>query len=69
MVATESEAIVRRVEAFGREAMLTTPDHQSGTERIAEVAERIEEDLILNVWGDEPFLSPHMLRSLLGNRA
>jgi 3-deoxy-manno-octulosonate cytidylyltransferase (CMP-KDO synthetase) len=64
LVATESEEIVRRVEAFGGEAMLTSPDHRSGTERIAEVAGRIEGDLIVNVQGDEPFLYPEMLRSL-----
>lgn len=64
LVATDSEEVVRRVEAFGGEAMLTLSRHRSGTERIAEVAGRLEEDFIVNVQGDEPFLQPEMLRSL-----
>ena len=64
LVATDSEAIARCVEAFRGEAILTSPDHRSGTERIAEVAGRVDEDLIVNVQGDEPFLGPGMLNSL-----
>ena len=64
VVATDSEEVVRRVEAFGGEAMLTASHHRSGTERIAEVAGRMEGDFIVNVQGDEPFLQPDTLRSL-----
>jgi len=64
LVATDSEEIVRRVEAFGGEPMLTSPHHRSGTERIAEVARRIEGDWIVNVQGDEPFVHPRMLADL-----
>ena len=65
LVATDSEEIVRRVEAFGGEPMLTSTHHRSGTERIAEVARRIEGDWIVNVQGDEPFVHPRMLAELL----
>jgi len=64
LVATDSEEIVRRVEAFGGEPVLTSPDHRNGTERIAEVASRIEEDWIVNVQGDEPFVHPQMISDL-----
>jgi 3-deoxy-manno-octulosonate cytidylyltransferase (CMP-KDO synthetase) len=64
LVATDSEEIARRVEAFGGESMLTSPDHRSGTERIAEVAGRIDGDWIVNVQGDEPFIHPSMLADL-----
>lgn len=64
LVATDSEEILQRVEAFGGEAVLTSPHHRSGTERIAEVARRIEEDWIVNVQGDEPFVHPQMLADL-----
>ncbi len=64
LVATDSEKIAHRVESFGGEPMLTSPHHRSGTERIAEVAERIEGDIIVNVQGDEPFVHPETLKAL-----
>jgi 3-deoxy-manno-octulosonate cytidylyltransferase (CMP-KDO synthetase) len=64
LVATDSEEILRRVQSFGGDAMLTSPHHRSGTERIAEVAGRIEGDLVVNVQGDEPFVHPRMLVDL-----
>ncbi len=64
LVATDSEEILRRVESFGGEALLTSPDHRSGTERIAEVAAGLQGDFIVNVQGDEPFVHPQMVRDL-----
>ncbi len=59
IVATDSEEILRVVEESGNEAVLTSEKHQSGSDRIAEVAENLPEDaIIVNVQGDEPLISP-----------
>ncbi len=59
IVATDSAEILRAVEASGNEAVLTSEDHQSGSDRIAEVAEKLPENsIIVNVQGDEPLISP-----------
>lgn len=61
VVATDDQRIVEAVENFGGESMLTSPDHPTGTDRLAEVAEKIEADLIVNVQGDEPLIDPRMI--------
>jgi len=59
IVATDSEEIYRVVQANGGEAVMTSADHQSGSDRIAEVAETLPADsIIVNVQGDEPLISP-----------
>ncbi|MBA3784391.1 MAG: 3-deoxy-manno-octulosonate cytidylyltransferase [Acidobacteria bacterium] len=59
IVATDSEEILRVVEESGSEAVLTAENHQSGSDRIAEVAEILPENsIIVNVQGDEPLISP-----------
>ncbi len=68
VVATDSEEIAHQVRRAGGEAALTRDDHQSGTDRVAEVAGRREYagyDVILNVQGDEPFLSAAAARGAL----
>ena len=64
LVATDSDAIFRCVSDFGGEAVMTSPAHRCGSERIAEAAEKITEDYIVNVQGDELFLNPLMLKQL-----
>ena len=64
VVATDSERIFRCVESFGGEALMTSSHHRCGSERIAEAAESIEGETIINVQGDEPFIHPGMLRQL-----
>ena len=64
VVATDAEEIAAVVRRHGGEAVLTSPAHASGTERVAEVAMRAEFasfDLILNVQGDEPLVAPEAL--------
>ena len=58
VVATDDERIARAVRGFGGEAMMTSPDHPSGTDRVAEAARGIEAEVIVNVQGDEPMLDP-----------
>lgn len=65
LVATDHPRIVQACEAIGVRALLTRPDHASGTDRIAEVAERLgwPDDLpVVNLQGDEPLMPPALLR-------
>jgi 3-deoxy-manno-octulosonate cytidylyltransferase (CMP-KDO synthetase) len=62
IVATDDERIFDAVAATGNEAVMTSPDHQSGSDRLAEVAENLPENaLIVNVQGDEPLISPETI--------
>jgi 3-deoxy-manno-octulosonate cytidylyltransferase (CMP-KDO synthetase) len=63
IVATDDIRIARVVEGFGGEAMMTRSDHQSGTDRLAEVASFLPSDdlLIVNVQGDEPLIEPSVI--------
>ena len=59
IVATDDERILKTVKDSGNEAVLTSPAHRSGSDRIAEVAENLPENsIIVNVQGDEPLISP-----------
>jgi 3-deoxy-manno-octulosonate cytidylyltransferase (CMP-KDO synthetase) len=67
VVATETERIAAAVRAFGGTVEMTSPEHPSGTDRVAEVAGRHEEaDVVVNVQGDQPFATPEMLSALVG---
>jgi 3-deoxy-manno-octulosonate cytidylyltransferase (CMP-KDO synthetase) len=65
LVATDDPRIVAAVEGFGGRVVLTRRDHASGTDRVAEVAERLDADLILNLQGDEPLVDPAALDLLI----
>jgi 3-deoxy-manno-octulosonate cytidylyltransferase (CMP-KDO synthetase) len=56
IVATDDRRIADTVEAFGGEARMTSTSHQSGTDRLAEVAASLDCHLIVNVQGDEPLV-------------
>ncbi len=69
VVAADDPEIVAVVEGFGGKAMLTRPDHSSGTDRVAEVAEWPEFahfDCIVNLQGDEPFLPDAAVEAAVG---
>jgi 3-deoxy-manno-octulosonate cytidylyltransferase (CMP-KDO synthetase) len=61
IVATDDERIVRAVTAFGGDVRLTSPAHRSGTDRLAEIAETLDCEIIVNVQGDEPLIEPAMI--------
>ncbi|MBF8224072.1 3-deoxy-manno-octulosonate cytidylyltransferase [Halomonas sp. 328] len=64
VVATDDERIREAVEAVGGEAVMTRADHPSGTDRLAEVADRLgldDEAILVNVQGDEPLLPPALI--------
>ncbi|MBN1880938.1 MAG: 3-deoxy-manno-octulosonate cytidylyltransferase [Deltaproteobacteria bacterium] len=58
VVATDDERIYRCVVGFGGEAVMTSPDHATGTDRIGEAIAGIECDIVVNVQGDEPAVDP-----------
>ena len=57
IVATDDARISDAVTQAGFEAMMTRADHQSGTDRVAEVASRLDAEIIVNVQGDEPLIA------------
>ena len=61
IVATDDLRVFEAVRAFGGEVVMTSPDHRTGSERVAEVAARLTDALIVNVQGDEPTLAPAMI--------
>lgn len=65
VVATDDVRVQQAVEAAGHQALMTSPDHQSGTERLVEVAETLgwpDDALVVNVQGDEPLIDPMLIR-------
>ncbi|MEW6737612.1 MAG: 3-deoxy-manno-octulosonate cytidylyltransferase, partial [Acidobacteriota bacterium] len=58
LVATDDERIRAAVAAFGGEAVMTSAAHQTGTDRIAEVAGGLAAEIVVNVQGDEPMIDP-----------
>jgi len=64
IVATDDERIVHAMGEAGGEVLMTSSEHQSGTDRIAEIARRVHADIYLNVQGDQPFIAPQDLEAL-----
>ena len=58
VVATDDQRIFDAVKSFGGQAVMTRPDHATGTDRIAEVARGLKADIIVNLQGDEPMMDP-----------
>jgi 3-deoxy-manno-octulosonate cytidylyltransferase (CMP-KDO synthetase) len=61
IIATDDPRIVAAVEGFGGRVMLTRRNHASGTDRVAEVADRLDADIVVNLQGDEPLVDPAVL--------
>jgi 3-deoxy-manno-octulosonate cytidylyltransferase (CMP-KDO synthetase) len=58
IIATDDPRIVAAVQSFGGQVVMTRRDHANGTERVAEVAQRLDVDVIINLQGDEPLVDP-----------
>ena len=66
LVATDDLRIVDAVGAFGGEAVMTRADHKTGTERLGEVAETLDDGtLVVNVQGDEPLIEPEVIEQAI----
>ncbi|MFR9603665.1 MAG: 3-deoxy-manno-octulosonate cytidylyltransferase [Rikenellaceae bacterium] len=68
VVATDDKRIVEAVESFSGRVVMTSKDHKSGTDRCWEAYEKfgVEADIVINVQGDEPFIDPSQITSLIG---
>ena len=65
IVATDHQLVYETVKNFGGQVILTSPDHLTGTDRLAEVADQFPDvDLIINVQGDEPLIPPAIIDQL-----
>ena len=66
VVATDDERIYDAVMGFGGEAVMTSTEHRSGTDRCREAYDKLdyEADIVINVQGDEPFIQPEQIEAL-----
>ena len=70
IVATDDERILQAVEKYSGRAVMTRADHKTGTDRLAEVAEKFPDaDVIVNVQGDEPLIEPALIDKLVAEFA
>ena len=65
LVATDDARIFDAVSAFGGKAVMTSPTHRSGTDRVAEATADADADVVVNIQGDEPFISPRVVDQLV----
>jgi 3-deoxy-manno-octulosonate cytidylyltransferase (CMP-KDO synthetase) len=56
IIATDDQRILEAVQSFGGKGVMTSPDHTTGTDRVAEVARKLRSEIIVNVQGDEPLI-------------
>ena len=71
-VATDDDRIQTAARAFGAQVVMTSPEHRSGTDRIADAARQLglpDDALVVNVQGDEPLMPPALIRQVAGNLA
>jgi len=65
IVVTDSEIIFNEISTHGGKAIISNKEHESGSDRIAEAAQSLDVDIIVNVQGDEPFVKREPLQKLL----
>jgi 3-deoxy-manno-octulosonate cytidylyltransferase (CMP-KDO synthetase) len=65
VVATDDERIRSVVQSFGGKAVMTSAEHRSGTDRVAEAVRAMDADVVVNIQGDEPMLDPAMLAEVV----
>ncbi|SON49698.1 3-deoxy-manno-octulosonate cytidylyltransferase [Vibrio tapetis] len=72
IIATDDSRVEAVAHGFGADVCMTSPNHESGTERLAEVIEKMsipESHIIVNVQGDEPLIPPEIIRQVADNLA
>lgn len=65
IVATDHEEIKQVVEGFGGQVVMTRKDHETGSDRIAEVASKVNGDFFVNIQGDEPLIRHEIIDALI----
>ncbi len=64
IVAVDKERVFKAVESFGGRAVMTSPEHPSGTDRLAEAVKDVDVDVVINIQADEPLVQPSMIDEL-----
>ncbi|MDZ4242562.1 MAG: 3-deoxy-manno-octulosonate cytidylyltransferase, partial [Candidatus Omnitrophota bacterium] len=64
LIACDDKRIVEAARGFSAKAVMTSPEHASGTDRIAEAVENIPANIIVNIQGDEPLIRPSVIDNL-----
>lgn len=64
-IATDDERIRAACDQYGMKVIMTSDKHNTGSDRVAEVAEKTDGDLYVNVQGDEPVINPEMIREVI----
>ena len=65
LVATDDETVLNTVQSFGGKAVMTAKNHPTGSDRIWEVASKSDAEAVINIQGDEPFVKPEVIDSLI----
>ncbi len=65
VVATDDERIAAHCTSIGARVVMTRADHPTGSDRIAEVAEALSDDVVVNIQGDEPLIEPFVIEAAL----
>lgn len=72
IIATDNDEIYQAAKSFGAEVVMTSADHPSGTDRLEEVVSLLEfdeDDIVVNVQGDEPLIPPRIIQQVASNLA
>jgi len=64
-IATDDDRIKAACDEYGMDVIMTSDQHETGSDRVAEVATKVEGDLFVNVQGDEPVINPEMIRQVI----
>jgi 3-deoxy-manno-octulosonate cytidylyltransferase (CMP-KDO synthetase) len=64
IIACDHELVAKAARKFGAKVAMTSPDHESGTDRIAEVVNPLDVKIVINIQGDEPLVHPSMIDSV-----
>jgi 3-deoxy-manno-octulosonate cytidylyltransferase (CMP-KDO synthetase) len=65
LIACDDEKVLKTAQGFGAKAVMTRPEHPSGSDRIAEAVDRLDFDIVVNIQGDEPFIESRVIDGLV----
>lgn len=67
IIACDEQHVLDAVKAFGARAVMTSPKHPSGSDRVAEAAGSSQAEIVVNIQGDEPFIEPDLIDALVSS--
>ena len=65
LIACDHDDVRKAARSFGAKAIMTSPDHSSGSDRIAEAVGSLNYEIVVNIQGDEPFIEPKVIDGLV----